>query len=451
MELARLRLDNPTLQNRKAEGWPDAINLGIKVRGSQVSVHHNIVRRFRDGIQVGFSPGTGTGREYANNVISKNMVLDLLGSGSGSADIIGSPGEGQGETDGDGIVIWGAATIIEGNLVQARSGADCRAGILCEGLRDRRDPADHGALYPDQGAVISNNLILGAGLDARNGRFWWGVVIDELTEASITGNAIYGVNWSGIDIAQRGDGVAVKGNISVVGNNIVWTRPAVDLAGDAQNFFRAGISVFSAANANGATVANVSVANNNIEIRGSARVGILVWAGGDLSGLQLNIVIQGNSILAQDGGPLLWFIRTIFGIEELVIHGNTLRGRVETHALYIQRGAKRGVISNNVIRCLARTSGSVIFGDGIDAGAVDRVVIEGNVIDGGGGNGVTFQNVSSLVIDGNVLNDLGGNGVNGLQVARGVLTGNVFSNIGAAYTINWAPSATKVDANNVKN
>lgn len=442
VELSGLYLDNPTLQNKKEAGWPDSINTGIAVRGFQVNVNHNIVRRFRDGIKVRSSDGFNTGFEHSHNIIANNIVWEVLGSGSGRDQRIGN----QGESDGDGITNHGGIAIITGNIVHARDGADCRIGIHCEALRDRHDPDPDiaGTRYPNRGTVISNNTVIGAGVDKRNGRFRRGIVGEGIQEVSATGNNVYGGGWWAMLFTTT---TTEGSNISIVGNNVVWTRPDVDLAGDDWNPARSCIAVMS----NGTDVTkgidNVSVTGNNIDVFGYVSSGIRVFSN-QIGGIEGHVRVCGNGVTNKGGGIIAadCFL-AVLGVQELVLSDNIFRAATGRNIIRLQNGSVNGAIikGNYCHQEDPNNADDVIDGSGSG-------IIMGNIIRGGGVDSIKFVNggTQGLIIIGNIIDGPADDGVDGFGVTNGILAANIFTNVGDLYTTNWGVTATKLDVDNVK-
>ena len=443
VEIAHLYLDNPSLSNMKERPeWPFAINMGIDVSGFQCNVHHNIVRRFLDGIVVLTSTGGSTGPEYAYNIISNNIVWELLGSGSGDDNRI----DNQGETLGDGIVSWGASTIITGNIVQARQGADCRIGIHVESLADRHDPVDFTAMYEDRGAVISNNIVLGHGLDVRNGRFRRGIVSEAVKEVSITGNVVYGGGWWGIAVIVGGSATEGRGNFSIVGNQVYWSRPAVDLSGDDWSPARSGIAAWS--NTTG-KITNVVIADNNIQNIGDIGTGIRISSFTGGSSFRDQVRITGNSVFQREGGLFnnSFIVASSASANELIVSNNTLKGTLNggQALLRIQNAQERLVINGNIIvydgstttfKCMELSGGSA--------------VITGNHFDGGN-DGVHLVNMDRVVFTGNIIENCTDDGLDMFGTTSAILSSNIIENVGGSYTTNYSTSAIKLDVDNVKN
>ena len=442
VEVTGLYLDNPTEQQSKAASWPSALRYGIAVRGRKAKIHHNTVRRFQHGISVNFGSNQVSGEEYGESIIDGNIVWDCLGAGSGTAQAEGI----QGESSGDGINSWGAAVIITNNIVHVKEGQDARIGIHCERLADRYDPDDPGALYPDTGCVISNNIILAHGMDARNGRFRRSIVTEGVQEVTISGNKIYGGGWWAIAAAMAGDSnQGPFGNISITGNTILWTRPDVDKAGQGFTPQRAAIAIFSNSSVEERGIINTAIADNCIEIQGSCGAGIATIAF-VTSGKQRNVTVSGNTI--HSTGKLGDFILGFTGVEEMVIKGNCFKGIALRDGIRMQAGITRGVISGNVIQ-LEKSSGHGIFAGGFSN---EHCVIEGNIITGAGQDGIGYFNVGNgLIINGNIIRETGGDGVDGFGSTPAILSNNIFEEIGGAYTQHWPATATKLDVNNIKN
>lgn len=444
VEVAGLYIDNPTEQNKKSTSWPDAFRYGIEVRGFQANVHNNTVRRFLHGIGVLFSGSGGSfsGPEFAHNIVANNIVWDNLGAGSGRDQMEGI----QGEDAGDGIVSWGALTVIEGNIVHVKEGHDARIGIHVESLSDRHDPVDFGAMYADRGAVIANNIVLGAGVDARNGRWRRGIVSEGVKEVSITSNLVYGGGWWGIAVIIGGSDPEGKGNFSIVGNQVYWSRPAVDLAGDNWSPARVAIAVWG--NTTG-TIANVAVADNNIQNVGDLGTGIRVTAfNANTKRDQIRVI--GNSVLQRDGGVFTnsFFNATQAGARELIVANNVLKGYLVSGQalLRVQDGFERLVINGNIVVFEGGPTGTFKCMH-VDGGAG---VITGNHFDGGN-DAVHLINMDRVVFSGNIIENTADDGLDMFGTDPFIVSDNIFQGIGGSYIVNGAPGATRIDADNVKN
>lgn len=453
VEITGLYLDNPTEAQRKAASWPTALRYGIRVRGQRANIHHNAVRRFQHGISVNFNDGFFTGPEFGETIIIGNIVWENLGAGSGRDQKEGN----QGESEGDGINSWGSNVIIANNIVHVKEGQDARIAIHVEALGDRYDPANPVALYPDAGAVIQGNIIIGHDMRFRNGRWRRGIVTEGVQQVAINGNVIYGGGWWAIAVAMGAGGPPSpaetfegKGNVSIASNTIWWTRPNVDRAGADFSPSRSAIAVFSNTSDTNKGVANVSVQGNTIEIFGWANDGILVSAFVS-GGRERTVSIGGNSIRSQHG-RLAQFIRTILGCDEVVVVGNSCRGNVTGAGFRFQNSAQFLLCSSNVIHCL--NADATNNGEGIlTAGSsTHSQVFIGNIIRGFRRDAIQAINADEgVTVLGNVMKDIGDDGIDGFGSANKVLVGNVFLNIGNLYTRNWTPGATIIDADNVKN
>ncbi len=444
VEVAGLYLDNPTEQNTKAASWPDAVQAGIRIKGFQCNIHDNTVRRFQSGIQVVFdgAGGSFSGFEFSNNIIAHNMIWENLGAGSGRDQREGI----QGEDRGDGITSWGAQTVIKGNIVHVKEGQDARIGIHVESLADRHDPVDFGAMYADRGAVIANNIVLGHDLDTRNGRWRRGIVSEAVKEVSITGNLVYGGGWWSIAVIIGGSDPEGKGNFSIVGNNIFWSRPAVDLAGDDWSPARAGIAVWG--NTAG-IIANVVVADNNIQNIGELGTGIRVTAfNANTKREQIRVI--GNSVLQRDGGVFTnsFFNATQAGAQELIVASNIFKGYLVSGQamLRVQDGFERLVINGNIVVFEGGPTG-IFKCMQVDGGSG---VITGNHFDGAN-DAVHLINMDRVVFSGNIIENTADDGLDMFGTDPFIVSDNIFQGIGGSYIVNGTPSATRIDADNVKN
>ena len=440
VEVTGLYIDNPTEQNKKGDSWSDTLRHGIEIRGHRSNIHHNTVRRFLDGIAVLFSSGQGTGPEYSGNIITGNIIWENLGAGSGRDQRDGI----QGEASGDGIVSWGTATVITNNVVHVKEGQDARVGIHCEGLSERHDPVDHGTIYPERGCIISNNIVLAYGLDGRNGRWRRGITTEQVADVTITGNVVYGGGWHAIQTSQSAE--EIRGNVTINGNVIYWSRPDVDNAGGDWLFGnRDAIAAWHNTSNAALGQGNINIQNNAIEIVGSLNTAIRV-SGFRAGGQAENVVVTGNTI-RNTRGVLSRCINIVpiqaTKMTEAIIAQNTIRGSFSDIGIRVTGSVLSLIIEGNTIESDTK-SGSLIQAAGGNG------IISNNHLRGGGSDHIQAINMDYAVVNGNIMDTPGSDCFDGFG-SDGILTSNVMLSPGALYTRNWTPTATKLDANNIKN
>ena len=358
-----------------------------------------------------------------------------MGAGSGRDQREGI----QGEDAGDGIVSWGAQTVIQGNMVHVKEGHDARIGIHVEALGDRHDPIDHGAVVPDSGAVISGNIVIGHGLDARNGRWRRGIVDEGVENCQIVGNYVVGGGWWAISSSMTTD----EGNIVIADNNIIWVRPEVDITGGDWSPSRAAIAVLN--NVASGRGYSAVVANNNIDVQGHLNQGIyLTTFGGD--GLAMTRVV-GNAVRQNGGVFASALLRSSLNHEELVLAENVFRGNALP-------GAVANVIVQNQHSHLTIT-GNIIENEGVDNHCLQvaggTAVVTGNSIRGGLDGGQFINMTGGVIVSGNTIRDTADDGLDMFGTDPFIISDNIFTGITGTYVANGTPSATRIDTDNIKN
>ena len=426
-----LYLDNPTEQ--KTDDGPDAaINRGISIEANKVRVEGNIVRRFLGGIAVTDRPGDtfefGGEIELHGNVITGNIVWENLGAGSGD-----DQGGSLGEDRGDGIVSWGAATVITSNVVHVKEGYDARIGIHVEALGLSHDKSYP---YSDHGATILGNIVLGNGIESRNGRWRRGIVDEGVRNSTIASNFVSGAVWWGIAAIFSGE----RGDVSINGNTILFDRPAVDISGE--NFFpvNAGIMLFAAGDGGGKGFA---VTGNTIRVTGTTSRGITSSNNG--GGRQMaGVTISGNTIRS-DGGNLGNYIN-LFEVKDVVIDGNFMEGGTTQVGVRTATAPNQTFVNNQV-----KMEGNSKFAVELRDGGGDFAIVKGNYVTGGSvGLNVFF--FDRVVVEGNVVTETASHGIDMFASDEGVVANNVLkraSGAGAATINNWGAGPTKLLANNL--
>ena len=430
-----LYLDNPTEQ--MTDDGPDvAINRGISIEANKVRVEGNIVRRFLGGIAVTDRPGDtfefGGEVELHGNVITGNIVWENLGAGSGD-----DQDGGIGEDRGDGIVSWGAATVITSNVVHVKEGYDARIAIHVEALGLSHDKSYP---YSDRGATIIGNMVLGNGIEGRNGRWRRGIFNEGVWQATISGNFVSSCRWWGIGTSF---GISRGGNVTIADNQVLWDRPQKDVSGDNFAVNEAAIAVWGVSS--GGAIQNVAVTGNNVDISGTVNQAILV-SSFDTTADQGLVRIIGNGARQRGGLVFNGYIRAALDSEELVIANNTLRGAMIDTAgamIKVQGARTHAVVSDNI----AENEGVVGNGVRVEGGPANIV---GNSLRGGNDGIQLFNSTAGATVSGNLIRDVNSDGIDVFASDNVSMTGNVFRTVGALYTRNFTPSATMIDANNVK-
>lgn len=314
---------------------------GIYVYANNVRVTGNRIVGFRDGICV-----SELG-EYYNTVIAYNHVLDVIGSGTGPVN-----GDwGSGESNGDGIVSWGAATVIVGNRVTARAGSDARIGIHVEAI-SRWAVA---GFSPDSLAVISGNLV--------SGPFRRSITSEGVSESAITGNVVHGFTFWGINV------VGYTKNIVVANNVIKKTTGHANPTGSVHT----GILLYCIQYAQ----ENVNVTDNTIYVAAGAYVDNGITVNNDPSVQTLGILhsrIAGNSV-TDDSNTLGDGIHVSPGSDSLEITGNRIY-RFGVAGVRVNQGTRVDVSRNHLY---GRGTASGVLGVALEGGAAEAIV-DGNFV-----------------------------------------------------------------------
>lgn len=413
-----LILDNPDEQQEPGFGVGER-SYGIEIEADRCLIESNTVRRFQNGIAV-----RSTG-EWFGNVIKGNHVIDIIGAGSGD-----NLGGSNGEDRGDGIVSWGADTVIIGNFITAKDGTDARIGIHVEALPSFKTLTDNWP-YEDQGATITGNIV--------RGTFRRSIYSENVEFATIADNVVAGATWWGIGVTGN-----VKANYTISGNQILFDRPSQNNAG--ANFG----PDYAAVHIQGTTgnISDVIVSDNNIRITGTGK-GIDSRSNTATESME-NVHIRGNVIDAVTGS-MTRGIDIEFALK-IIIEGNTVSGNVNTTRGIDGLSGDDWIISNNHID-IAGPSGK---GMEISPTVTNKyVAIIGNFVDVNDAttsDGIAVLNRNNVTITGNVVLNATSGCLDLSGIDNASVTGNVLR-VGTAGTAiqNYTPTATKIDSANVKN
>ena len=309
-------------------------NIGIRFTANEGTVSGCTIQQFQNGIMV------SADGEWSRFRITDNRVIDVVGTGGGP-----SSASTDGEDRGDGIVVWGAQATITGNIVSARSGTDARIGIHCEGLPGFAGTPGN---YSSAQYTISDNIVYG--------QFRRGISVEDVSEASVTGNTVADSTWWAVSLAAN-----CRAS-HLTGNTILWTRAAGDNQGSAFSPQRGPIMAY------GITHDSV-IAGNTIRIAGTAAAAIIVQ-GVDSSNRGTDTLVTNNT----------W---------------------------YVESGALTdGIKADNTARLrLAGNKGSGHTALGVNAFVADSIEIVGNHLRGGAGATFGIQTsgaCTAALVDGNI-------------------------------------------------
>ena len=372
---------------------------GVRNRGVTFLANHG---RAADNTLIGFGSGihVSPAGEFHDFTISGNHVLDVLGKGGGPDDTTTS-----GEDYGDGIMCWGAAVTVTGNVVTCKEGSDARIGIHVEALGDQ---APRRWVHGDSMATITGNVV--------HGPFRRGIVSEGVDHTVVTGNVIADATWWSIALITADHCV-------VSGNTVIYSRTAKDTQGSAWGPSRSAIMLFRV---DEGTVRDCVVVNNVIHVPegAEAEAGIRITGNpvgpAAIEGGQ----IAGNRITAD--GRLQFGVLADRPLVDTQLDDNRLEGwrdagiAITTH--------DRASIRGNTIHGPSGTDGST----GIRVEGGSGLMCTGNRV-GRTSTGIVANSQSGWsVIDGNAVQDstvgLDLRGTSG-QVSR---SGNVFSAVRTA-------------------
>lgn len=295
-EFIGLRLANPNqLQSDSGDR-----NYGIEVLANEVLVQNCELDRFQNGIAVRSSG------EFHNIRILGNRVKDCIGAGGGADD---TPA-GVGEDRGDGIVVWGAQATIQGNVVNAMAGQDCRVGIHAEGL-----PGAAAVAAPHSDALIqvSGNVIYGP--------FRRGIVNENTRGFTASSNVVADATWWALASVEGAE------NSSFTGNSVIWTRTAADNHGASWAPVRAPLCFYG-------TGRSCVMADNTVwAAAGSEMDAVIVVNGPSATRMHLHSAARGNHFVTEDGtatvtgaGLLCTGFAEGFTFADNILQGAMLRG-----------------------------------------------------------------------------------------------------------------------------
>lgn len=390
---------------------------GIQQRG--VYVQANIFRAtgcrivgMQDGILI-----AATG-EFHDFVIANNHILDVIGSGLGSGDTTSA-----GESNGDGIVVWGASATITGNRITCKAGKDARIGIHMEGQPSQE--LDTTYAHRDALGAITGNVV--------TGQFRRGIVSEGVAHVTITGNVVADSTWWGIAL------IGLASHCIVAGNTIKYTRTAADTQGANAAPNRAGIMLFCIQT----PLVNTVVADNVIRAVSTSSMpsGIYLQADSSVSSnAATGLQISGN-IINDEAAVMGTGINIKAAATDVRIVNNYV-GTFKTNGIYAFTCPQIEVLGNKVN---GPGIGASIRGVFLDGGAAEARVDGNTIRDVGVGIGAQFR---SLMTTAN--NNWVKNATTGIDLFSSsgiaVVSLNTFSNV-TTHTANLPAGTTAVNNN----
>ena len=408
--LEGLILENPDEQTQNGSTRPAAIH----IQANKARIAGNRLASYQDGIIVSSSG------EYFGTAITGNHVLRVVGRSD--------------ESRGDGIVSWGADTLISGNYVTAKGWdegvgmqGDPRIGIHVENLGSLH--IENSYRYEDNGAVITGNIV--------KGKFRRGIFSEGVAHTTIAGNEVASSTWYGIGVSGGAD----TSSYVISSNTILYDRPSQD-----QTEFGATPAAIEVRSVN-SDLRGVQVIGNSVEISGT---GVGVELIGQSSELR-DVVVSGNSFRSTD----LKDPGMVGGVTTLNVHGftisdNTFRG-CSGDVLFNFAWAQAIVEGNQV----SDASGADVFDFGNGEDVVDQFAIfaNNNIVWSGSGQGIEVVNRDNVIVQGNRIQNASGSGtaIDLFGVDPAIVNGNILTMSSGNYISNFISSSTKLDVNNVKN
>src|SRR5690606_25563154 len=355
-------LTNP---NQVISGNSGGRSYGVSLTGNDILVEGCTVDGFENGI------AALSGGEWHNHRIIGNRVSNVVGWNS----VPSNNGTAGGEDRGDGIVTWGAGSVIVGNIVSAKEGYDARIGIHAESLKSEDDTPSP---FDDRLTTIQGNIVYG--------KFRRGITVEETKQAAVVGNVVQDSTWWGISM--------ILGEGHVVANNTIrWTRTSSDTQGSNYSPVRGPIAILKG------SIGTVVQGNTIVHADGSAASGsIMLYSEGaedqpvDCMILDNNIQVLGTATV-QDGirSDGLNFTRPIirgnfisgftrhginmYTVDSPIVESNVIRGKGSSTTGYTKQngGGGFGICRFNTISgCSTGLSASSVATGG---------VVENNYID----------------------------------------------------------------------
>lgn len=397
-EFIGLRLANPNeLQSATGER-----NYGIEVLANEVLVQGCEIDRFQNGIAV-----RSTG-EFHNHRIIGNRVKDCIGAGGGADDPAAQ--QGLGEDRGDGIVVWGAQALIQGNIVNAKPGQDCRVGIHAEGLVEF---AQTSAPHSDAMVQITGNVIYGP--------FRRGIVNENIRGFSATANLVADVTWWALASVEGAE------NSTFSGNSVIWTRTSEGNQGASWAPVRAPLAFF------GTGCASMMNDNTIWATSGSEMTAVISVEGPSDTRKHLYSAARGNQFHAEDNSVTVTSagLRCSGHTDGFVFSDNILKGRMLRGANIPNSQSINITLRGNLLESpdtgfsldgirhngpMVRISGNELrgFTEGIEASNASGGWVRENAISGGihginlfGSSGVDVSRNHFDTLTGNRLRNVG--------------------------------------------
>lgn len=309
----------------------------VQIHSHDVTIVNCLIDSFQGGILV-FPDG-----EWVHTIIANNRIKDVLGSGEGVGNITSDRGEDR----GDGIMTAGASASITGNVINAKAGRDARIGIHCEALTPI---ATNHPVGEDRTFTITGNVVTGP--------FRRSIATEDVSNATVSGNAVADATWWGISVS------GACHNVTVSGNSLLWTLPAGRVPGLA---YGPDICCFYILN----EVKGMVLSDNVVTVSGQVTDAVFI-TGSTARGFPKNISVTGNVIQTPSGGRLTNGVRAIeTGTGDLVVAANTVEGF--TRAGIEVTGASTFSVTNNSINGVkAGVAGQNwgILADGVIKGGV---------------------------------------------------------------------------------
>ena len=364
---------------------------GILVYADDVVIDNCDVLNCHSGIQVRFDGG-----EYFRATITNNRVLDVTGQGLGP-----NSSSSTGESDGDGIVTWGAMATISNNTVSCKVGSDARIGIHCEGLSPN-SPSQ--PLHSESLCTVTGNVVYG--------QFRRGIAFEDIDASVMSGNTVADSTWWPLSLNQtRG--------CTMSGNTVVYTRQAGQNQGSHYTPVRAAIMAYG-------RVEDCVFSNNTVVIQNNAECPMVIAVQGAQAGrVPERCSFTGNKVRLESG-TLARGLQIIFGAEDIEIKDNYFQGFSVTGILCAPGPAYK-IMGNKVIGL----AGAATIG--ISTSASDNVMIKDNHIENintgpAGGRAIECYFRKGHMITGNLVKNCG-TGVDTFSATDSFVNDNVFINV----------------------
>lgn len=340
--------------------------------------------------------------EWYRSKIENNFCLECLGAGGGQASA-----SINGEDRGDGITIWGAGSIVSGNIVTLKSGEDGRIGIHAERLSGSIVTSGP---YDDTAVSVIGNHVYGA----------WrrGIAFEGMRGATAVGNTVVGPTWWALAI--------VKGCVScsMTDNTVYWTQP---------NTSWGSWSPTIAPLEFGFDLTDCHMDHNTVYMAAGSKCAVGLSMQNDPNGFQTDCSMNFNDLLCEDDTVVfsiaLARIQSASGIYAIrpQMKGNTVKGKAP-QGILAQR-CEDPVIDDNIVISYASSPDTGARGVSFSDASTTHISSRRNYLEGWETGVLVASVTTSGIVDDNFIKDCTTGISTGSSMSGVTITRNRFSGV----------------------